>query len=551
MSTSASDYAQFILKAHFGPVATSVTKLMRIKGPVLLLEILRDCPTLHSLHITRCLRSLMRHMVVHVTKTKTLKYELNYPLIYCLPRFPFFCQLVLHFYGKIAEEIISNLFLLGRATASDIIGCCFIRHHSSSDADRHKFADSLAASFDTLVKTGVLRVVPSHTDASQAGTVSPNHGNETVQEDWRMTKDEFCESLHRFVSTGSKRWIGSEDTDEPEEKRARDKNTPNPAWKLAIAPNIAVLEAMWRDRLIFHLAEERLGETCADLLSRFLCMATAARRNTEITSHASGAVSRNELLRILPGEPESFDSNLTLLTEDEVEFLVQEPGIGGYMYKCPYKSVVRHMLTKHAEHVVHVLFQHNGLRIFRLLLTGPLNHEELERRVLLPQKDFRRTLPRMIAAGFIYTTELSRSKEYTSETILCLYSVNLSQVASLLIELAQHTALRVALRAEHEFEQKTRLIEQRYRIETLIEKHQQKLSQLTEQTGSSSSQDEANNALLSQQKESLDSLASSITPSEQQKLDSLTARLAKLVVCEHEAHVTWFVAELYLRLQSD
>ncbi|GAA55660.1 DNA-directed RNA polymerase III subunit RPC3, partial [Clonorchis sinensis] len=251
-------------------------------------------------------------------------------------------------------------------------------------------------------------------------------------------------SLHRFVSTGSKRWIGSEDTDEPEEKRARDKNTPNPAWKLAIAPNIAVLEAMWRDRLIFHLAEERLGETCADLLSRFLCMATAARRNTEITSHASGAVSRNEL----------------------------------------------------------------------------------ERRVLLPQKDFRRTLPRMIAAGFIYTTELSRSKEYTSETILCLYSVNLSQVASLLIELAQHTALRVALRAEHEFEQKTRLIEQRYRIETLIEKHQQKLSQLTEQTGSSSSQDEANNALLSQQKESLDSLASSITPSEQQKLDSLTARLA-------------------------
>ncbi|OON17479.1 hypothetical protein X801_06681, partial [Opisthorchis viverrini] len=513
MSTAASDYAQFILKVHFGPVATSVTRLMRIKGPVLLLEVLRDCPTLHSLHITRCLRSLMRHMVVHVTKTKTLKYELNYPLIYCIPRFPFFCQLVLHFYGKIAEEIISNLFLLGRATASDIIRCCLIRHHSSSDADKHKFADSLAASFDTLVKTGVLRVVPFLTDTSQAGTASPNHGNETVQEDWRMTKDEFCESLHKFVSTGSKRWIGSEDTDEPEEKRARDKNTPNPAWKLAIAPNIAVLEAMWRDRLIFHLAEERLGETCADLLSRLLCMATAARRNTEITSHESGAVSRNE-----------------------VEFLVQEPGIGGYMYKCPYKSVVRHMLTKHAEHVVHVLFQHNGLRIFRLLLTGPLNHEELERRVLLPQKDFRRTLPRMIAAGFIYTTELSRSKEYTSETIVCLYSVNLSQVATLLIELAQHAALRVALRAEHEFEQKTRLIEQRYRIETLIKKHQQKLSQLTEQTGSSSSQDEVNNALLSQQKESLDSLASSVTPSEQQKLDSLTARLAKLVVCEHEAH---------------
>ncbi|KAF8562655.1 hypothetical protein P879_11510, partial [Paragonimus westermani] len=182
------------------------------------------------------------------------------------------------------------------------------------------------------------------------------------------------------------------------------------------------------------------------------------------------------------------------------------------------------------SHVLFICrFQNGGLRIFRLLLSsGPLSHEEIERRVLLPQKDFRRALPRMVAGGFVSTTELSRSKEYTSETILCLYSINLPRIANILIELAQHTALRVSLRTEHEFGQRKRLIEQRYRVESLIEKHQLKLSQLTAQL-ENTSEDESVVNLVSQQKESLEALASSITPSEQQQLDSLTSKLAKYV----------------------
>ncbi|VDP91446.1 unnamed protein product [Echinostoma caproni] len=183
----------------------------------------------------------------------------------------------------------------------------------------------------------------------------------------------------------------------------------------------------------------------------------------------------------------------------------------------------------------------------------------------------------MISAGYIATTELSKTKEYTSETIICLYSINLTRIANLLIELSQHSALRIAIRAKHEFEQKNacvvwfsfgdvfvrlvhkcinrlcyrRLIEQRYRVETLIEKHQSKLAVLEKTTVEGSGDDNTDDAdLVTQHKESLESLKSSITPAEQKQLIHLTSRLAKLASSEQETHITWFVSELYLRLHE-
>lgn len=50
--------------------------------------------------------------------------------------------------------------------------------------------------------------------------------------------------------------------------------------------------------------------------------------------------------------------------------------------------------------------------------------------------------------------ELSKSKDYTSDTIICLYSINLIRVANLLIEICQHSALRIAIRYKYEFEQR-------------------------------------------------------------------------------------------------
>ncbi|THD20311.1 DNA directed RNA polymerase III subunit RPC3 [Fasciola hepatica] len=556
MSVTAAKYAQFILSENFGPTAASVTRLMRTKGPVLLLEIIRDCSDLTAQHIGRCLKSLIRHMLLRQRHSTNLKYELNYPLVFCIPRFPLFMQLVLHFYGQTAKELVFHLFIIGRAAVSDLLMRCLSSLDKSEDeSKRHEYVESLGNTLDTLIRTGVLEVLvpneeqPQECQDKQSGPnkdVIPASGSKV----WNFSKNEICEALHTYLSTGKKPWTGKY-IKESDSKRARLSSEAPTLWDHVVYPNVSVFEAMWRDRLIFQLARERLGETCGNLMSHLLCIAAAARRSTTITSVASGSVSRNEVMRSMRTVPEFFDSYLSLLVEDEIGFLVQEPNVGGFMYICPYKQVIKQLLTKHAEHVIRVLFQNSGLRIFRLLLCGPLNHEELERRVLLPQKDFRRTLPRMISAGYIATTELSKSKDYTSETIICLYSVNLTRVAYLLIELSQHSALRIAVRSKHEFELKKRLVEQRYRVENLIEKHQAKMAILENSANTNNATDNADDVeSLTQHRESLESLKSSITPAEQKQLNSLISTLAKLNSCEQEAHITWFVSELYLRLHT-
>ncbi|KAA0184588.1 DNA-directed RNA polymerase III subunit RPC3 [Fasciolopsis buskii] len=516
MSVTATKYAQFILSENFGPTAASVTRLMRTKGPVLLLEIIRDCSDLTAQHIGRCVKSLIRHMLLLQKQSTNLKYELNYPLIFCIPRFPLFIQLVLHFYGQTAKELVFYLFIMGRAAISDLLMRCLLSLDTSeADSKRHEYAESLGNTLDTLIKTGVLDFLVPNDEQSQVcpegqSAAAKDSPTTSCTKTWNFSKNEICEGLHMYVSTKKKPWSGKYSS-ESESKRARLSSDSPTLWNYVVYPNISVFEAMWRDRLIFQLARERLGETCGDLMSHLLCIAAAARRNTTINSVASGSVSRNEVMRSMRTVPEFFDSYLSLLVEDE-----------------------------HTNR-----FQNSGLRIFRLLLLcGPLNHDELERRVLLTQKDFRRTLPRMISAGYIATTELSKSKDYTSDTIICLYSINLIRVANLLIEICQHSALRIAIRYK-------RLVEQRYRVEYMIEKHQTEMALLKNAVQTSDADDSVEDTeSMTQHKESLESLKSSITPAEQKQLNSLTSKLAKLNSCEQEAHITWFVAELYLRLHT-
>ncbi|CAH8494755.1 unnamed protein product [Heterobilharzia americana] len=527
MSDIASHYAVYLLNKYFGEAATVSTHALCVKGASSLFEILKNSHKKLDTHrVCRCLISLTRHSVLTIKKDIVLKYSLNYERIFCLPRSPLFCKLVFHYYGKIAEEAMLYFATVGRASLSDVLIYCVKKHILNK-----------RTTVTTLVKTNVLQIINP-----KIWSVEPNKETTNTQDsEMQIPKEEICEALHNYIASGRVNWPIPIETNKPKRKRAKHYDETSELakfLKLVVCPNIQTLETMWRDRLICELASEKLGEVCGDILSHLLCIATAANRGTGITSPESGVVSRSELLRSMRSVPDYMSSFISLLVDDEVKFLLQQPGLGGYMYSCPYKHVIKH-----------IFLETNGLRIFRyLLLTGTSNLEEIERKVLLSQSDFRRILPRMVSMGFITTTELSRTKEYTAETIYCLYSINLLQVARLVIELSQYEVYRISLRRDYEFSQKSRLIEQRYRIETLILQHQSKLNEYSESSPNASLND--SNDSESQHKESVESLKSSITPAELQQLAALSNRISKLMNCEYKCHTAWFVADLYLRLHS-
>ncbi|CAH8506928.1 unnamed protein product [Heterobilharzia americana] len=563
MSDIASHYAVYLLNKYFGEAATVSTHALCVKGASSLFEILKNSHKKLDTHrVCRCLISLTRHSVLTIKKDIVLKYSLNYERIFCLPRSPLFCKLVFHYYGKIAEEAMLYFATVGRASLSDVLIYCVKKHilNKLPMEEQHTYVETLGTTVTTLVKTNVLQIINpkiwsvepnKETSTSQTAETAATTAN-TQDSEMQIPKEEICEALHNYIASGRVNWPIPIETNKPKRKRAKHYDETSELakfLKLVVCPNIQTLETMWRDRLICELASEKLGEVCGDILSHLLCIATAANRGTGITSPESGVVSRSELLRSMRSVPDYMSSFISLLVDDEVKFLLQQPGLGGYMYSCPYKHVIKHIFVRNVEYIIQVLFETNGLRIFRyLLLTGTSNLEEIERKVLLSQSDFRRILPRMVSMGFITTTELSRTKEYTAETIYCLYSINLLQVARLVIELSQYEVYRISLRRDYEFSQKSRLIEQRYRIETLILQHQSKLNEYSESSPNASLND--SNDSESQHKESVESLKSSITPAELQQLAALSNRISKLMNCEYKCHTAWFVADLYLRLHS-
>ncbi|KAL5111092.1 DNA-directed RNA polymerase III subunit RPC3 [Taenia crassiceps] len=444
-------------------------------------------------------------------------------------KIPIMCKLGFLFYGAVAENLLLILFVSGMAKSSEVLRATLLR---VSKGVKYKEIEVLVDCLDTLVGSGIIRA------STKSMILQPPE--EGVQyERFSLAKSDLLENLRKFVASG-----------------ATYKNfhrlLPNPKqsveWDLILAPRVDSLEALWRDYLISRFAAERIDETAGDIMSHILHVAFASKEHGHVMSPSSEAVDRSQVAQSFSDPPDHFNSYLTLLLNDSMSLLEQKPGIAGGIYICPYKKVVRGILVSHIENVVQVLFENAGLRIFRILLIeGYLSYETLERRLLIPQKEFRRILPQMVASRFVSITEFSRAKDFNADTVVCLYSVNLSTVARLVIEYAQHCVLCLVTRLDAELNAKSRLIDQRYRVESMISKHQEEITKLEGQKGVSGEAVEE----IESHKESVQALQNSLTPSEINQLSTLSNRLAKLAAAQWEAETAWFVADLYLRLYFD
>ncbi|VDD75704.1 unnamed protein product [Mesocestoides corti] len=391
------------------------------------------------------------------------------------------------------------------ARATEVLRAALLRLTTD---DKYKAAESLVECLDTLVNSGVIKA------STKSMLLQP--AEEGVQfERTSLSKIEILGNLHKFVAEGAtrknfRRFL-------PPTKKSSD-------WDLILTPNADSLEALWRDRLISQLAAERIDTTAGDIMSRILCVAVTSKECGHIMSPVSETVSHSQLIKSFEDPPQFLDSYLTLLLDDSFSLLEQKPGIAGGMYENP------------------------GLRIFRILMSeGYLPHETLERRLLIPQHEFRKILPQMVASGFISTKEFSRSKEFNADTIVCLYHVNLPLVARLTIEYAQHCLLCIGSRYDAELAAKNRVIDQRYRVESLIHAHREKCVEL-ERSGEVGDDREEQ---IKSHKESVQALQNSLTPAEVVQVTKLSNRLAKLSAAQWEAETAWFIADLYLRLHFD
>ncbi|VDM16819.1 unnamed protein product [Hydatigera taeniaeformis] len=257
---------------------------------------------------------------------------------------------------------------------------------------------------------------------------------------------------------------------------------------------------------------------------------------------ASGATYKN-FHRFLPTPKQSFEWDLILTPRvDSLEALWRD-----YLISRLAVERIDETAGDIMSRILQVAFAYKEHAHVTSFSSEAVDHLQLERRLLIPQKEFRQTLPQMVASRFVSTTEFSRAKDFNADTVVCLYSVNLSALARLTIEYAQHCILCLATRSDAELNAKSRLVDQRYRVETMVSRHQEEITKL-EGGGEVS---EGAKVEIDCHKESVQALRNSLTPAELNQLSTLSNRLAKLAAAQWEAETAWFVADLYLRLYFD
>uniref|UniRef100_A0A915EW07 DNA-directed RNA polymerase III subunit RPC3 n=1 Tax=Echinococcus canadensis TaxID=519352 RepID=A0A915EW07_9CEST len=522
MSDAFAALSIFLTNKYFGDNAMTIVRCLQIHGSVTLKMLERILAgRLSPISIASCILALLRHSVIKVNQEDLLKYDLDYQGITRLARIPILCKVGFLFYGPESENLLQIIFISGMAKTSEVLRAALLR---VSEGDKYKEAEVLVECLDTLVSSGVIR-------ASTKSMISHPLEERVQYERFSLSKSDLLENLRKFVASGATyknfhRFL-------PTPKHSVE-------WDLILAPCADSLEALWRDHLISRLAAERIDETAGDVMSRILHVAFASKEHSHVMSPSSEAVDHSQVVQSFRDPPNYLNSYLTLLLDDP--FSVTN------IFKLAYKKVVRGILVRHIENIVQVLFENAGVRIFRILLTeGYLPYETLERRLLIPQKEFRKILPQMVASQFVSTTEFSRAKDFNADTVVCLYSVNLSMVARLTVEYAQHCILCLATRSDAELNAKSRLIDQRYHVESMISKHQAEIARLEGQEKMGEGVDEE----IESHRESVQALQNSLTPAEINQLSTLSNRLAKLGAAQWEAETAWFVADLYLRLYFD
>ncbi|VDN99134.1 unnamed protein product [Rodentolepis nana] len=422
----------------------------------------------------------------------------------------------------------------------------------SATGNLNKLAEEIVDTLILLVESGALLAFTK--------SVLLHSPEEAVQyQRFTLSRKDLLANLEKFISVGA-------------EAKNIHRFLPSPTmeseWDLILSPNTTVLEGLWRDQLIARLAAEQIDETAGVIMSHILRLAAASKAHAVIDSDQSETVSREQISQSFGSLPEHFESYLRLLLDDPMSLLEEKAGIAGGMYVCRYKKVFRSMLIRQAENLIQILYENAGLRIFRLLLDeGFHTWESMENRLLIPQTDFRKTLPQMLASGFVISKasaqpllvnrflllqEFSKAKEFNVDTIVSVFNIDLTKIARVIIEFAQHCVRCLSSRYEAELSCKRRLIDQRYRVEGLIDDHKAKIARL-EKGVEEATEDQAEgseNSMdpLESLKESVQALQNSLTPAEVNQLSILTNKLSKLSSARWEAETAWFIADMYLRL---
>uniref|UniRef100_A0A8B9URH9 DNA-directed RNA polymerase III subunit RPC3 n=1 Tax=Anas zonorhyncha TaxID=75864 RepID=A0A8B9URH9_9AVES len=458
-----------LLREHFGEIVERVGTLLVRAGAQPLRMLVGDTG-LSLEQVKKALCVLLQHNLAtfQLPKRGGVEYEARAERVLRVLRYPRYIYAAKTLYGDTGELLVEELLLNGKMTMSAAVRKVADRLTETMEDGRTMDYADVSSTFVRLADTHLVQRCPLLPETPQG---PPGPAPTLVLDEKEMY------TVPRLNLSGrGKRRRSCEEEEEGEPRAKKQKadgegSEPPPEddgiyWQV----NLERFHQHFRDQAIVSAVANRMDQTSSEIVRTML-------RMSEVTT-ASGApytqpLSSNEIFRSLPAgyniSKQVLDQYLTLLADDPLEFVGKSGDSGGGMYTVNLHKALASLATATLESIVEERFGSRCARIFRLLLRKKhLEQKQVEDFAMIPAKEAKEMLYRMLSENFVALQEIPKTPDHAPSRTFYLYTVNVPASARMLLHRCYKSVANLMERRQFETKENKRLLEKSQRVEAIL-----------------------------------------------------------------------------------
>eukprot|EP00731_Ephydatia_muelleri_P016873 Em0009g1297a len=480
MSNEQTRLAILIINESFGDVVEKVTAYLLKHGDSSLLEMIRGAG-LKPNKVRKALCVLIQHQLCEYAphKSGAMLYRVNIAHILLRARFPRYIHVAKATFGDVGELIVEDILRNGQSLMSQASSIQRVGERlESAGVEINDIGGEVRQQFLALVRGHYLHRVPRpNADLLATGDVTSDMplaqdrfqppSTEGIQFNSRKRKREEAGDEARPPDV--KKAKNQDSMEEPEAKRR--KGWPTQAVDAGIFwhVNHCRFHQQFRDEAIVSIAVEKINETAACVMRAAL----SASQNQVEWGRSSSIGPEIYSLQIedkLSGHPKlsskELDQYLHGLVDDQIQFLRRTGDSGGGSYTVNFGHLADVLCQSTIESIVRERFGNKCLRVFRLLLLKKtLEQKQVADLAMVPSKEAKELLYSLLSENYITLQEIPKAGDYAPARTFYLFSVDLPQLARLLLERCYQALGNLMQRRATEMKKNKRLLEKFHEYE--------------------------------------------------------------------------------------
>lgn len=460
--------------------------------------------------VSHALATLIKFRLVKFTASTNghlVEYTIKPDKVYLLVRYAKYVQYIHQKYGELAGLLINELQRVGSDIATNLIVRC-----TESDAAHSKLSE-LRMEFMKLVELKYVMRAPA---------LKINQETNHIPE-FDIDEHSFFKEPEIDVSTLIR--LKNHEAVEPTDKGVY--------WFV----NIDRLHQEFRDLIMIGAIERSIDSTAAECLR---CMLELMYARTNAWQSVTNPISYSEIRHSIEKSPKwksnpkltrQLDQYITVICEDQLKFVGKFSESAGGQYVFQMKHAIEQLTWACIETIVEERFGKKAARIFRIVRNLKYcDQDDIQKEAMVGSKEAKLFTYKLIEENFfeIKTIRKSGGGSRGVAKSFFLFSVNQTQIVSMLLEHCYKALFNCLTRAEFIKTENRRLIEKSQRLEIIVRAMKER----------------------GQPDEYIQEIYETITPPEKELLENIMERCKNLIFAGIGIDETIFLLQLYQDYQQ-